>query len=196
MADEPGVAGCDEAGRGPLAGPVVCAAAVLPEGHGISGLRDSKALAPARRERLGELIRERAQWTVVVVGPEEVDGLNVLAASLAGMARALGALDPAPSRAVVDGDRLPPGLRLPAEAWVRGDSRHAAVAAASILAKTERDRIMRALDLEYPEYGFGRHFGYPTPEHLAALRLHGPCPAHRRTFAPVAEALAQGALPL
>jgi ribonuclease HII len=196
MTDEPGVAGCDEAGRGPLAGPVVCAAVVLPERHGIGGLRDSKALSASRRELLAAMVRERARWALAVVPPAEVDAMNVLAATLAGMARAIAALDPAPERAVVDGDRVPPGLGVPAEAWVRGDARHAAVAAASILAKTERDRLMRELDLDYPKYGFARHFGYPTPEHLAALRSHGPCPAHRRTFAPVVEAMAQGALPL
>lgn len=195
MVDEPGVAGCDEAGRGPLAGPVVCAAVVLPEGHGISGIRDSKTLAPARRDALAAMIRERAQWQVVAVGADEVDELNVLAASLAGMARALAALSPSPSRAVVDGDRLPPGLPVPAEAWVKGDARHAAVAAASILAKTERDRLMLRLAEDFPQYGFDRNFGYPTPGHLEALRRHGPCPAHRRSFGPVAEALAQAVLP-
>jgi ribonuclease HII len=180
--DEPDVAGCDEAGRGPLAG------------HGIAGLADSKALAPARRERLAGAIQACARWSLVAVGPEEIDGTNILAASLAGMRAALERLEPAPPRAVVDGDRLPGGLPCPAEAWVRGDARHAAVAAASILAKVERDRFMRALALEFPEYGFDRHFGYPTAEHLEALWRHGPCPAHRRTFRPVAEALAQGRL--
>lgn len=182
------VAGVDEAGRGPLAGPVAVAAVILDPQRPINGLADSKALSEARREALAPLIREHAlAWHVEWVEVAEIDRLNILRATLAGMARALRALQPAPAMALVDGNRLPPDLPCPARALVRGDAREPAIMAASILAKTARDALMRELDARHPGYGFARHMGYPTPEHLQALRRLGPCDAHRRSFAPVRE---------
>jgi len=194
MVDQPRVAGCDEAGRGPLAGPVVCAAVVLPERHDILGLADSKALSPESRESLFEIVLERAEHCVVSVSAAEIDLSNILRASLQGMARAVAGLPSVPSMAVVDGNQVPPGMPCPCEAWVKGDAKHAAVAAASILAKVTRDRIMRELARDYPAYGFERNFGYPTPDHLVALRLHGPCPVHRASFGPVRDVLNQPTL--
>lgn len=194
MVDEPRVAGCDEAGRGPLAGPVVCAAVVLPSRHGIEGLGDSKALSVAARERLFELVVARAENCIVEVSPEEIDGTNILRASLAGMSRAVAGLPRPPLRAIVDGDHVPLDMPCECEAWVKADARHAAVAAASILAKVTRDRLMIELAGQFPGYGFERNFGYPTPDHLVALRRIGPCPAHRTTFGPVREALNQPTL--
>ena len=188
----PGDAGADEAGRGPLAGPLVAAAVVLPEGFDLAGLGDSKRLDAARREGLEARIKAGARWAVEVVSAAEVDRLNPLRASLEAMARAL--VRVGAERAFVDGDRAPKGLPFPVEAVVKGDGRIACVAAASILAKTERDRLLTALAAEYPLYGFERHFGYGTPAHLAALRTHGPCPEHRRTYAPVRALLDQPGL--
>ena len=180
------VAGVDEAGRGPLAGPVVVAAVILDPRRRVRGLADSKVLCEERRERLAPRIRERAiAWSVVVVDTDEIELLNILGATLAGMARALAALTPAPALALVDGNRLPKSLPCAARAVVGGDASEPAISAASILAKTERDRIMRELDLQHPGYGFARHKGYPTPEHFAALEQLGPCPIHRRGFEPV-----------
>lgn len=180
------IAGVDEAGRGPLAGPVAVAAVVLDPDRPIAGLADSKALSPARREALAPLIREHAlAWQLEWVEVAEIDRLNILHATLAGMARALRRLQPAPTLVLVDGNRLPPGLPCPGRALVGGDAREPAIMAASILAKTARDALMRELDARHPGYGFARHMGYPTPEHLAALRRLGPCEAHRRSFAPV-----------
>jgi ribonuclease HII len=180
------VAGVDEAGRGPLAGPVVVAAVILDPRRRVRGLADSKVLCEERRERLAPRIRERAiAWSVVVVDTDEIELLNILGATLAGMARALAALAPAPALALVDGNRLPKSLPGAARAVVGGDASEPAISAASILAKTERDRIMRELDLQHPGYGFARHKGYPTPEHFAALEQLGPCPIHRRGFEPV-----------
>jgi ribonuclease HII len=189
------VAGVDEAGRGPLAGPVAVAAVILDPQRPIAGLADSKALSEARREALAPLIREHAlAWHVEWVEVAEIDRLNILRATLAGMARALRALQPAPAMALVDGNRLPPDLPCPARALVRGDAREPAIMAASILAKTARDALMRELDARHPGYGFARHMGYPTPEHLQALRRLGPCDAHRRSFAPVRELMAPSLL--
>ncbi len=189
------VAGVDEAGRGPLAGPVAVAAVILDPQRPINGLADSKALSEARREALAPLIREHAlAWHVEWVEVAEIDRLNILRATLAGMARALRALQPAPAMALVDGNRLPPDLPCPARALVRGDAREPAIMAASILAKTARDALMRELDARHPGYGFARHMGYPTPEHLQALRRLGPCDAHRRSFAPVRELMAPSLL--
>ena len=179
----PGAAGADEAGRGPLAGPLVAAAVILPEGFDLAGLDDSKRLDAPRREALEARIKAEARWAVEVVTAVEVDRLNPLRASLEAMGHALARLSP--ERAFVDGNALPKGLAFPVEAVVKGDGKLACVAAASILAKTERDRLLTALAQTYPEYGFDRHFGYGTPAHLAALRAHGPCPEHRRTYAPV-----------
>ncbi len=185
------VAGVDEAGRGPLAGPVAVAAVILDPSRPIAGLGDSKALSEARREALAPLIRERAlAWHLEWVGIDEIDRLNILHATMAGMARAVRALAPAATMALVDGNRLPPGLPCPAEALVKGDAREPAIMAASILAKVARDQLMRELEEVHPGYGFALHKGYPTPEHLEALRRLGPCPQHRRSFAPVRACLA------
>ncbi|MGH8031255.1 MAG: ribonuclease HII [Luteimonas sp.] len=182
----PLIAGVDEAGRGPLAGPVSIAAVILDPARPIAGLDDSKKLSETRREALYPLIVERAlAYRIVFVEADEIDALNILQATLLGMRRALCALDPAPHRARIDGNRLPRDLPCPAEAIVGGDALDAAIMAASILAKVARDRAMRALHRDYPQYGFDRHKGYPSPRHLAALREHGPCPQHRRSFAPV-----------
>lgn len=189
------VAGVDEAGRGPLAGPVVCAAVILDPRRRIDGLGDSKALSEAARENLFPQIRRDAlAWHVEFVSPAEIDRLNILQATLTGMARALRALSPGPAHALIDGNRLPKSLPCTAQALVGGDALEPAIMAASILAKVARDRHMLALHASYPRYGFDRHKGYPTPEHLDALRTHGPCPEHRRSFAPVRAALQQAAL--
>lgn len=184
------VAGIDEAGRGPLAGPVVCAAVVF-HGPVPRGLADSKLLAPERRDALYETILARAHVAVASAGPAEIDRRNIRGATLAAMCRALLALPCAPALALVDGRDVPPGLSCEGRAVVGGDGSIAAIAAASIVAKVTRDRIMTRLDAAHPAYGFSRHMGYPTPEHLAALAAHGPCPAHRRSFAPVRAHLAQ-----
>lgn len=180
------VAGVDEAGRGPLAGPVVVAAVILRTDHLLDGLDDSKRLSEARREALYPQILEAAlAWRVEFVDTAEIDALNILQATLAGMCRALRALSPAAQLARIDGNQLPRDLPCPAEALVGGDGLEPAIMAASILAKVSRDRAMRELHLEYPQYGFDRHKGYPSREHLAALQAHGPCPQHRRSFRPV-----------
>ncbi|TSE20499.1 Ribonuclease HII [Tepidimonas alkaliphilus] len=184
------VAGVDEAGRGPLAGPVVAAAVILDPGAPIDGVADSKALSPARRERLFDAIHARARAVAVgLASVEEIDRLNILQATLLAMQRAVAALSLRPTRVRVDGNRLP-ALPVPAEAVVGGDATVAAIAAASIVAKVTRDRLMDALHREYPDYGFDRHRGYGTAQHLQALSRLGPTPAHRRSFAPVARALA------
>lgn len=180
------VAGVDEAGRGPLAGPVVVAAVILHPRRRPRGLDDSKALDERTRERLEPRIRASAiAWSVVAVDVDEIEQLNILGATLAGMSRALRALAIPPSLALIDGNRLPKDLPCAARAIVGGDASEAAISAASILAKVERDRIMRELDAAHPGYGFARHKGYPTPEHFEALQRLGPCAAHRRGFAPV-----------
>ncbi|HEY5972964.1 MAG TPA: ribonuclease HII [Pseudoxanthomonas sp.] len=180
------VAGVDEAGRGPLAGPVSVAAVILDPSRPIAGLDDSKKLSESKREALYPLIIERAlAWHIEFVGAEEIDALNILQATLTGMCRALRALSPAAQIARIDGNRLPRDLPCPAEAIIGGDAIEPAIMAASILAKVARDRAMRVMHLEYPQYGFDRHKGYPSPSHLAALAEHGPCPQHRRSFAPV-----------
>jgi ribonuclease HII len=189
------VAGVDEAGRGPLAGPVVAAAVVLPREIELTGVHDSKRLDAAERERIYEAIRECAVcWSVAVVDHQEIDRINILRATHAAMAQALAALEPTPHGALVDG--LPvQGLPCPHQAIVSGDALCVSIAAASILAKVSRDRIMVDLDEHYPGYGFARHKGYSTPEHLAALSELGPSPCHRRSFRPVA-LLTEGPLSL
>lgn len=177
--------GVDEAGRGPLAGPVAAACVVLDPRRPIGGLADSKALGAARRQVLAEAIRERAlAWSVAFASVEEIDALNILQATLLAMHRAVVAIDPLPDEVLVDGNRCPP-LPCAARAVVRGDATEPAISAASILAKTARDALMDELHLVHPGYGFDRHRGYPTPEHLAALARLGPSVAHRRSFAPV-----------
>ena len=181
------VAGIDEAGRGPLAGPVVVAAVVFdPSRPRINGLDDSKQLAHARREELYARIVDRAlAWHVVAIEATEIDRINIYQATMLGMRRAIEAVAHVAGLARIDGNAIPPGLPCAAEAWVGGDARDRSIAAASILAKVTRDRAMLALHGEFPAYGFDGHKGYGTPAHLAALRAHGPCPQHRRSFAPV-----------
>jgi ribonuclease HII len=189
------VAGVDEAGRGPLAGPVVAAAVILDPGRPIEGLRDSKQLSAARRERLAPLIRERAlAWCVAEASVEEIDALNILQATLLAMRRAVAGLALVPELVLVDGNQLP-RLACEARAIIGGDALEPAISAASILAKTVRDAGMAAAEAHYPGYGFARHAGYGTAQHLAALETLGATPLHRRSFAPVARVLARGARP-
>lgn len=178
------VAGVDEAGRGPLAGPVVCAAVVF-HGPVPRGLADSKLLAADMREALYETILARAHVAVASAGPAEIDRWNIRSATLRAMCRALLALPCRPALALVDGRDVPPGFSCEGRAIVGGDAQVAAIAAASIVAKVTRDRMMARLCALHPHYGFSRHMGYSTPEHLRALAAHGPCDAHRRSFAPV-----------
>lgn len=202
MADRPSlpvrgglVAGVDEAGRGPLAGPVVVAAVILDPDRPLAGLDDSKRLSAHRRETLALLIRERALgWAIAEVSPADIDRINILQATLLGMRQAVEGLPWPPALALVDGNRTP-DLRCEARAIIGGDRLEPAISAASILAKVARDRIMQGLHRRYPQYGFDRHKGYPTPEHLRLLAVHGPCPEHRRSFAPVRRALQAGLPP-
>ena len=182
------VAGIDEAGRGPLAGPVVAAAVVLPPGFRLPGLDDSKKLTAAKREQLYDALTGNSgvRWASAHLDNNEVDRWNILRATHRAMRQAFLSLEPRPEHALIDG--LPvPDFPCPQTALVGGDGRSLSIAAASIIAKVERDRAMRELDGKYPEYGFFKHKGYPTPEHLARLREHGPCPVHRRSFSPVAQ---------
>ncbi len=182
----PGEAGVDEAGRGPLAGPVCAAAVILDPARPIPGLADSKKLSPARRESLNEIIRQQAlAWAIAWADHYEIDRLNILQASLLAMSRAIAALVPAPTRVWIDGNRCPANLAYPAQAVVKGDSLIPAISAASILAKVARDREMMILDARWPDYGFARHKGYPTAAHIQALTRLGPCPEHRLSFGPV-----------
>ncbi len=183
----PRIAGIDEAGRGPLAGPVVVAAVVFTPGRTpVNGLDDSKQLDPERREVLYDRIVQRAlAWRIEFVHVEEIDRINILQATLTGMRRALEGVAHVADAARVDGNIVPPGLCRPGEAWIGGDARDRSIMAASILAKVARDRYMRELHQQWPQYGFAEHKGYSTPAHLAALKAHGPCPHHRRSFMPV-----------
>jgi ribonuclease HII len=184
------IAGVDEAGRGPLCGPVYAAAVILDPARPIAGLNDSKKLSEKKREALAPLIRERAiAWSIGIASVEDIDLLNILHASMLAMRRAIEGLCVAPREVLIDGNRIPAGLAMPARAIVGGDALEQAISAASILAKTDRDHEMLRLAAQYPAYGIARHKGYPTPEHLAALRAHGPSPIHRRSFAPVAQSL-------
>jgi ribonuclease HII len=184
------MAGVDEAGRGPLAGPLAVAAVILDDARPIAGLNDSKQLSEAKREALFPLIQERAlAWHVTFVDPDEIDRLNILQATMEGMRRAIAALQPAPDLVRIDGNRAPKGLTCLAETLVGGDAIEPAIMAASILAKVSRDRLMVQLHATFPQYGFDVHKGYPTPAHLSALTLHGPCAHHRHSFAPVRKAL-------
>lgn len=185
------VAGIDEAGRGPLAGGVFAAAVILDPARPIRGLNDSKVLTARRRDELALRIQERAlAWHVASASVDEIDALNILQATMLAMKRAYAGLCLVPDRVLVDGNQLPQGLGRPAHAIIKGDARVAAIAAASILAKTARDADCRRLHGHYPEYGFDRHKGYATAEHMGLLQQHGPCAAHRRSFAPVARLLA------
>lgn len=183
------VCGIDEAGRGPLAGPVVAAAVILDPERPIAGLNDSKKLSEKKRDALAEIIRERAlAWAVAEATVEEIDRLNILQATMLAMQRAVAALSVKAESAMVDGNRCP-RLDIPCEAVVKGDGKIASIAAASILAKTVRDAGMLVLHAQYPQYGFDRHMGYPTAAHFAALESHGASPVHRRSFGPVARQL-------
>ena len=188
--DTPGlVAGVDEAGRGPLAGPVVAAAVILDDLNPIAGLADSKKLTALRREKLYDEIRAKALCcSIAEASVEEIDTLNLLQATMLAMRRAVEGLRLKPAKVLVDGNRLPV-LDVLAEAIVKGDAKVPAISAASILAKVHRDRWCADYDREFPQYGFAGHKGYGTAEHMAALRAHGACPQHRKTFAPVAEVL-------
>jgi ribonuclease HII len=187
------VAGVDEAGRGPLAGPVAAAAVILPAGWRCAGLDDSKKLAAAKRERLFEVITGDASvcWSIAFAEPEEIDRINILRATRAAMARAVGGLKVAVDHCLVDGLPLR-DFPWPHDGVVKGDGKSLSIAAASIIAKVSRDRLMLGFAREFPHYGFERHMGYGTKAHLEALRVHGPCRLHRRSFQPVA----QLALPL
>jgi ribonuclease HII len=181
-------AGVDEAGRGPLAGPVVVAAVILPSDHDLTSLDDSKRLSARKREQLAPLIQTRAiAWRVEFVDIEEIDRVNILQATMNGMQRAVNNLRPAPARALIDGNRAPE-LTCAVETIIGGDHLVASISAASILAKVSRDQHMQMLHRQYPDYGFDRHKGYPTAFHLAQLSSLGPCPVHRRSFAPVKRA--------
>lgn len=188
------ICGVDEAGRGPLAGPVYAAAVILGPGNPIAGLADSKKLSEKARDRLAPLIRERAlAWAIASASVEEIDALNILRATLLAMRRAVEALTLLPDEVLVDGTHCPP-ISLPARAVVRGDSCVAEISAASILAKTARDAEMRRLHALHPQYGLDRHKGYPTAAHLAALKAHGVIGIYRRSFRPVS-ALIRGEVP-
>ena len=183
------VCGVDEAGRGPLCGPVVAAAVILDPARPIDGLADSKKLSEAARERLAPQIRERAlAWAVAEASVEEIDRLNILHATMLAMQRAVMALGTAPAEVRIDGNRCPT-LPYPARAIVKGDATEPSISAASILAKTARDAAMRELDARWPQYGLAVHKGYPTAAHLAALAEHGVQAFHRRSFAPVKKLL-------
>jgi ribonuclease HII len=180
------IAGIDEAGRGPLAGPVVAAACILPEGVVLPGLNDSKQVPEADRERLFHLITslENCDWAIGVASAMEIDRINILKASFLAMYRALEQLQKKPEVILVDG-HLAPSFGIPTVPLVKGDSKSASIAAASILAKVTRDRMMKDFDLQYPQYGFTLHKGYATPEHLKAVQAYGPCAIHRKSFEPV-----------
>lgn len=183
------IVGVDEVGRGPLVGDVVAAAVILDPSKPIAGLADSKKLTEKRREQFFELIQERALcWGIGSASPAEIDELNILHATMLAMQRAVAALSRRPDYALIDGNRCP-ALPCPAEPVVKGDARVAEISAASILAKVSRDREMVDLHKRYPEYGFDKHKGYPTPQHLAALERNGVLPEHRRSFGPVRRAL-------
>jgi ribonuclease HII len=183
------VAGVDEAGRGPLAGAVYAAAVILPSHYDLPGLNDSKKLTERRREKLYELITAQATcYAIASASPDEIDKLNIFHASLLAMQRAAKALASQPDFVYVDGTHCPVWTFASA-GLVKGDSRMDCIAAASVLAKVARDRVMKAMDGQYPGYGFAKHKAYPTPEHLAALKALGPCPEHRRSYAPVAACL-------
>ena len=183
------ICGVDEAGRGPLVGSVVAGAVVLDPNQPIMGLRDSKKLSPARREKLYAEIMQKAQaWGVGQASPSEIDTLNILQATMLAMRRAIEALSERlgewPSKALIDGNHCPI-LPIASEAIIKGDAKEPAISAASIIAKVTRDQQMQVLHTQYPQYGFNQHMGYPTEAHMQALKQYGPCEEHRRTFAPV-----------
>lgn len=187
-------AGVDEAGRGPLAGPVCAAAVILDPEKPIEGLNDSKKLSAKKREALAPLIRERAlAWGVGWTSVEEIDSVNILEATFLAMERALAALSRKPELILIDGNRAPKHLTVPFETIVKGDAKVPAISAASILAKTERDHLMAQIGREHPEYGFGQHAGYGTRAHIEAIEKYGVLPCHRRSFEPVKSIIAKSA---
>ena len=187
------ICGVDEAGRGPLAGSVVAAAVILDPANPIAGLADSKKLSAARREKLAHEIRTHAlAWAIGEASAAEIDEINILQATFLAMRRAVAGLSVTPSHALIDGNRIPPGLLCPAEAIIKGDAKEPDISAASILAKTHRDAQLLELDVMFPQYGFSRHMGYPTAAHLQALQQYGPSPVHRRSFASVAQSVLNG----
>ncbi|HEY9511481.1 MAG TPA: ribonuclease HII [Rhodanobacter sp.] len=189
------VAGVDEAGRGPLAGPLAVAAVILDPGHPIAGLDDSKKLSAIRREELyTQIVAHALAWSVVLIEVEEIDRINIFQATMTGMSRALRGLQIPAQEAWIDGNQLPRDLPCPGHAIVGGDALEPAISAASIIAKVSRDRLMVAMETTWPGYGFAAHKGYGTPLHLEALRRLGPCPQHRHSFAPVRLLFDQGAL--
>lgn len=184
------IAGTDEAGRGPLVGSVVAAAVILDPNQPIEGLNDSKKLSEKKREKLFIEIQEKAlAWAIAESSPREIDELNILQASLLAMRRAVEALDVQPDHVLVDGNKIPQGLKMGCEAIVGGDALHAEISAASILAKVTRDRQMVMLDEQYPQFGFAKHKGYPTKAHFEAIAEYGVIDEHRRSFGPVKKAL-------
>lgn len=184
------ICGADEAGRGPIAGPVFAAAVILDPDRPIDGLRDSKKLSENRRDELALEIKKKAKaWSIAQCSVAEIDELNILWASMLAMKRAIETLSVLPELALIDGNRCPKDLSVPAEAIVKGDDKVPAISAASILAKTARDAVMMELHDKYPVYGFDRHKGYPTAFHLAQLKKYGVSPVHRRTYAPVRKIL-------
>jgi len=185
------VAGVDEVGRGPLAGPVVAAAVILPDDRIIGGLADSKALSARRRQEIAAVLHQDALVSIAEATVEEIDRINILHAAMLAMSRAIAALSTPAAAVLVDGNRMPPDLAMPGEAVVKGDAKVAAIAAASIVAKVHRDALMSELAETYPGYGFERHAGYPTRQHRQALAALGPCPVHRRSFQPVRDLIVQ-----
>ncbi|WP_028024334.1 ribonuclease HII [Enterovibrio calviensis] len=184
------IAGVDEVGRGPLVGAVVTAAVILDPNNPIEGLTDSKKLTEKKREALFEVIKEKAlAWSLGRAEPEEIDDINILAATMLAMERAVAGLPIQPDFVLIDGNRVPAGLPMPGAAVVKGDLRVAEISAASILAKVVRDREMEVLDAEFPQYGFAKHKGYPTKAHFEALEAHGAISQHRKSFKPVKKAL-------
>lgn len=192
----PGWVGVDEAGRGPLAGPVVAAAVLIPDGVRLIGIDDSKRLDADARERAAEQIRETCVYGIGFADHDEIDTTDILRATYAAMSRAVQSLETMYHGVLVDGNLIPPQLKGPIGAVVRGDGHISCIAAASILAKTCRDAWMRQAASQYPEYGFDVHFGYATPQHLKALCEHGPCEIHRKTFRPIRDGLLQQCLAL
>lgn len=189
------IAGVDEAGRGPLVGSVVAAAVILDPLRPIEGLNDSKKLTEKKREKLFIEIQEKAlAWCVAEASHTEIDELNILQATFLAMRRAVEGLQITPNKVLVDGNQIPKGISIACEAIVGGDATHAEISAASILAKVTRDRDMKALDLEFPQYGFAKHKGYPTKAHFAAIEAYGVIAQHRRSYAPVRKALVQASL--
>lgn len=189
------ICGADEAGRGPIAGPVYAAAVVLDPDNPVEGLKDSKKLSEKQRDALAPEIKQKAKaWAIAFCTTEEIDQLNILWASMLAMKRAIEVLPVKPTIALIDGNRIPKGLAMPAEAIVKGDDKVPEISAASILAKTARDAVMMELHAQYPEYGFDRHKGYPTAYHLQQLEKHGVSPVHRRSYAPVRRLLEQQTL--